>query len=257
MTNDTRQSLGKRLGLSDRLLERFLTNDLPAEEQRCVQTVIDASPELTAYVAERRQDQAAFASTHPFSPIRARLEAQTAPAERRAFAWLRPVLAAGALVIAVTIGVALLRPERATIRVRGGVSATLVVKRQARVFEAVAGVPLKPGDQLRVRVDDPEGGLLYLLGLDEHGAVTWYVGGNGPIAAVRADAGTTTLPGSLTLDDSAMQEALILVLAKEPLTAAALKDWLKAAPPAPSFPPQLAPLAGARTLMIPISKDLP
>jgi hypothetical protein len=246
----------ERFGLSDRALERYLCGDLPEAERQRVQAAVDRSVQLGAYVAERRRDKEGFAALHPFAPVSARL----APRERRtpfASFWLRAATTAAALILVVAAGSSLVLRRRPVIEVRGDLTAKLTVKRQERIFEASPGVVLKTGDQIRVRVDDPVGGVVAVVGIDESGRVAIYHGDTRREPPLRLAPGSALLPDSLTLDDSRLREALVVVLATEPLAADALFAWMSEALRDPVFPPHLPPRSGARGVVLPIHKEAP
>ena len=259
MTHQTPHSFRGLHGLSDRMLERFLCDDLSDEEKARVQRIVDTSPELTAYLAERRQDKAAFAATHPFAPIRAKLDA---PVRRSLFSarwglWLVPSAALAGLIAIIAVGSTLFRTEEPHIQVRGGMKAELVVKRADAVLAYGPAMALVAGDALRLNIEDPVGGWLWVLGLDEKGAVGVYYGAaqNGGPLFVRP--GTFLTPDSLIVDDSRTREALYVVLGDRQLPEATLTVWLAAASSSESFPPHPQPLAGTRYAVLPLLKDAP
>ncbi len=246
-------------GLPDRLLEQYLCGELPTPEAQRVERAAGESPQLAAYLEQRRREQAAFAAQRPFGALAARLPAA---APRPVRSWLRrfalpalltPALSAAALLL-------VLRPaERAApgdVRVRGGVKAGLVVKRGQSVFAHAPGVALRPGDQVRLQVEDARGGHLAVLLLSDRGAVQGLYGLADAGGALRMAPGALTLPDSLVLDASPEREALYVVLAERALPEAELLGWLREAARGATFPPQPPAPGGARYAVLELPKEV-
>jgi hypothetical protein len=243
-------------GLPDQLLERYLCGELPAAEAARVEAAAERLPELAQHLAERRRDKAAFAAVRPFGPVAARIEAARAPSRLRRLwpaALLAPALATALLLL-------LLRPDAAltgdTLRVRGGVKAGLVVKRGAAVFPQEPGVALRPGDQVRVQVEDPRGGHLWVLALGDRGALHRLYGFTEVGGPLRMAPGALTLPGSLVLDASPEREALYVLLSDAPLAEADVTRWLQDAARGSTFPPRPPAPAGTRYAVLELAKEV-
>ncbi|NVJ27064.1 MULTISPECIES: hypothetical protein [Myxococcus] len=246
-------------GVPDLLLERYLCDELSAEEARHVEEAAHASPALAAHLRERRAEKAAFALVRPFGPMRARLEAPRPSRWRVLWRWSQPVLVLGVVLAAVLPRILSLE-EVEKVRVRGGLTARVLVKRGDVVFEQGPGAVLRAGDRVRVEVEDVDGGALYLLALSEHGRVTPLQGfpaTGGPLSMV---AGRWVLPGSLELDAAPEQEALVVVLVSDAWNAPspeAVQRWLEQSTREAGFPPSLTSLPGTRHAVRALPKELP
>lgn len=246
-------------GVPDLLLERYLCDELSAEEALRVDEAARVSPALSAHLRERRAEKAAFALVRPFGPMRARLETPRPSRWRGLWRWSLPMLVFGVVLVAVVPRlVALEEVER--VRVRGGLTARVLVKRGDVVFEQGPGVVLRSGDRVRVEVEDVDGGVLYVLALSEHGRVTPLQGFEATGGALSMGPGRWVLPGSLELDAAPEQEALVVVLASDdpgaPSPEAVLR-WLEHAARQTDFPPSPTPLPGARHAVRVLPKELP
>ncbi|WP_434345785.1 hypothetical protein ACN6A1_28150 [Myxococcus virescens] len=246
-------------GVPDLMLERYLCDELSAEEARRVEEAVRVSPSLSAYLRERRAEKAAFALVRPFGPMRARLEAPRPSRWRGLWRWSQPVLVLG-VVLAAVLPRLVTFEEVERVRVRGGLTARVLVKRGEAVFEQGPGVVLRSGDRVRVEVEDAEGGALYVLALSERGRVTPLQGFPTTGGALTLGPGRWVLPGSLELDDAPEQEALVMVLAADARDAPspeAVQRWLEQAAREVDFPPTLTPLPGTRHALRPLPKELP
>ncbi|AKQ68275.1 hypothetical protein A176_005187 [Myxococcus hansupus] len=246
-------------GVPDLLLERYLCDDLSAEEAERVEEAVRVSPALAAYLRERRAEKAAFTLVRPFGPLRARLETPPPSRWRGLWRWSQPVLLLG-VVLAVVLPRFITFETVETVRVRGGLTARVLVKRGEVVFEQGPGVVLRSGDRVRVEVEDAKGGVLYVLALSERGRVTPLQGFPSTGGALTLGPGRWVLPGSLELDDAPEQEALVMVLADdagEAPSPEAIQRWLEQAAREGDFPPTLTPLPGTRHALRALPKELP
>lgn len=243
------------------MLERYLCDELSAEEARRVEEAAYVSPALSAYLSERRAERAAFALVRPFGPMRARLEAPRPSRWLRLWRWSQPLLVLGVVLAAVLPRLVTFEEvERVRVRVRGGLTARVLVKRGEAVFEQGPGVVLRSGDRVRVEVEDAEGGALYVLALSESGRVTPLQGFPTTGGALTLGPGRWVLPGSLELDDAPEQEALVMVLAADARDAPSpevVQRWLEQAVREVDFPPILTPLPGTRHALRALPKELP
>ncbi|AGC43720.1 hypothetical protein MYSTI_02404 [Myxococcus stipitatus DSM 14675] len=246
-------------GVPDLLLERYLCDELSAEEALRVEEAARVSPELSAHLRERRAEKAAFALVRPFGPVRERLAPPRQSRWRGLWRWSLPVLVLGVGLTAVVPRlIALEEVER--VRVRGGLTARVLVKRGDVVFEQGPGVVLRPGDRVRVEVEDVAGGALYVLALSERGRVTPLQGFEITGGALSMAPGRWVLPGSLELDAAPEQEALVVVLASDSQDAPSpevVQRWLEHAAREPDFPPSPMPLPGTRHAVRVLPKELP
>ncbi|MCP3102730.1 hypothetical protein LZ198_28025 [Myxococcus sp. K15C18031901] len=246
-------------GVPDLLLERYLCDELSKEEARHVEEAARVSPALAAHLRARRAEKAAFALVRPFGPIRGRLEAPRPSRWRGLWRWSLPVLMLGVVLAVVLPGLGTFE-ELERVRVRGGLTARVLVKRGEVVFEQGPGVVLRSGDRVRVEVEDAKGGALYVLALSERGRVTPLQGFPTTGGALTLGPGRWVLPGSLELDDAPEQEALVVVLAADNGDAPSPADvqrWLEQAVREGDFPPTLTPLPGTRHVLRALPKELP
>lgn len=258
MNNTT--SIPRFPGVPDLLLERYLCGELSEEEAWHVEEAARVSPTLEAHLRERQAEKAAFALVRPFGPVQARLEAPPPPSRwRELWRWSRPVLVLGVVLAAVLPR--LVTPEEVEkVRVRGGLTARVLVKRGDAVFEQGPGVVLRPGDRVRVEVEDVDGGALYVLALSEHGRVTPLQGFESTGGSLSMGPGRWVLPGSLELDAAPEQEVLVVVLASDLRNAPspeAVQRWLEHAARETDFPPSPTPLPGTRHTVHVLPKELP
>jgi hypothetical protein len=107
------------------------------------------------------------------------------------------------------------------VRARGAVKVALIVRRAGRTFEHREGVPLRPGDEVRLSVESAGGGFLTVLGPAAGDELAPYY------EALAAPAGTFTVPDSLVLDAHVGPEQWIVALSPEPLAARVLAARLR------------------------------
>ncbi|XXF78886.1 hypothetical protein P2318_03765 [Myxococcaceae bacterium GXIMD 01537] len=262
-------SLPRFPGVPDLTIERYLCGELPPEEASRVEEAARASPELATYLQNRRAEQRAFAAVHPFGAVGARLEARRPGAPGQAadargwmarMRWALPAFGLCALLLVVAVREHPASVENDGVRVRGGLTARVLVKRGESVFEQRPGVVLRPGDRVRVEVEDVEGGTLYVVGLSDRGRATPLHGFEQTGGRVRMEPGRLLLPGSLELDTAPEREALVLVLATKAQDAPspeAVLDWARSATLGPDFPPHPAPLPGTRYSLRELPKEQP
>ncbi|MCP3060196.1 hypothetical protein LXT21_15540 [Myxococcus sp. K38C18041901] len=243
-------SLPRFPGVPDLLIERYLCGEVTPEEAGSVEQAAHEMPLLAAYLEERRAAQSAFVRRRPFSNIEARLqETRPTPAWAGVERWVQPVLALCALL---ALGLPLLRPApdvEERIRVRGGLTTRLHVKRGDVVFEQAQDGALRAGDRVRLEVEDPVGGALYVLAVDGAGRVTPLHGFPETGGELRLEPGRILLPGSLELDTGSEREALVFVLTsstREAPSPTAVRRWLEQGARTAGFPPTLEPLPALR-----------
>jgi hypothetical protein len=174
--------------------------------------------------------------------------------------WAIPALGLCALVAVIAVREPAPTGEVDTVRVRGGLTARVLVKRGEAVFEQVPGVVLRPGDRIRLEVEDAVGGAVYVVALSDRGRVTPLHGFPETGGAVTMAPGRLVLPGSLELDAAPEREALVVVLAPEAVRAPAPEQvlrWAAEATRGAEFPPRPAPLAGTRYALRELVKELP
>lgn len=198
--------------LTDFEIEEYLCGDLSDDAAARVEKAMGESPALKAYIVDRRAEKEAFAVRHPRLP-------SLQPNPRGSLRWA-PWFASAAVAAAAVVAVVWVGDgpvpgsvHRTAIRARGTLKVSLMVKREGRAFVHRAGVPLRPGDQVRLTVEAPSPGFLTVLGQEQAGAVSVYHDG------VRTTAGSFTVPGSLVLDDYVGEEAWFIILAPQHLPA--------------------------------------
>ncbi|MFP2925295.1 hypothetical protein ACLESO_08770 [Pyxidicoccus sp. 3LG] len=174
--------------------------------------------------------------------------------------WALPALGLCALVAVIAVREPSSTNGDDTVRVRGGLTARVLVKRGEAVFEQRPGVVLRPGDRVRVEVEDVEGGTLYVVGLSDRGRATPLHGFEQTGGAVQMEPGRLLLPGSLELDAAPEREALVVVLAakaKDAPAPEAVLQWVRESTRDTDFPPHPAPLPGTRYSLRELPKEQP
>jgi hypothetical protein len=244
------------------MIERYLCGELSPEEASRVEEAARASPELATHLQNRRAEQSAFAAVRPFGAVGARIEARRAGARgwMARMRWALPAFGLCALLVLVAVRELPSTGENDGVRVRGGLTARVLVKRGEAVFEQGPGVVLRPGDRVRLEVEDVEGGTLYVVGLSDRGRATPLHGFEQTGGMVRMEPGRLLLPGSLELDTAPEREALVMVLATKAEGAPspeAVLDWVRNATLGTDFPPHPAPLPGTRYSLRELPKEQP
>ncbi|MCP3144293.1 hypothetical protein [Pyxidicoccus xibeiensis] len=269
-------SLPRFPGVPDLLIERYLCGELPPHEAQRVEEAARASPSLASHLEHRRAEQRAFADARAFAWVGARIEARRSGVSGRAtgllgharsvfgrgagLRWALPALGLCSLLVIVAVRQPATTGEGDTVRVRGGLTARVLVKRGETVFEHAPGVVLRPGDRVRVEVEDAEGGTLYVVGLSDHGRATPLHGFDQTGGAVQMEPGRLVLPGSLELDAAPEREALVMVLAEKTEDAPSPEDvlrWAREATHGTGFPPRPEPLPGTRYSLRELPKEQP
>jgi hypothetical protein len=161
--------------------------------------------------------------------VRARIQdEQEAPARSRPFAWLFPLAACAALAV---VG---LKPAPETapaadgdLRVKGGATLQLFVKRGEQVFEAHEGDALQPGDAVRF-VIFPGGEKNLVVGsVDGAGHASIYLPQQGTDSSTIEPDRTYTSPLSITLDAAPGPERVFAILSPAPLSLERVKAALR------------------------------
>jgi hypothetical protein len=239
-------------------LERHVAGDLEPTLAAEVEAGAQRDPRLAAWLEERRANADAFL----VDPRRRSFAALVADAESSpARQWLRlrlRLILPGALLAtaaAAALLVALDEPDRsARVRARGGVNVEAAVLRAGHSEVVTSGAVLRPGDRLRLSVDDARGGYLAVLLQEESGAtsVVYGVAELGRIAA-----GRHVLPDSLELDARLGRERLFVLLAdEEPDLDLAIRE-LRAAFLRQGFEHDWLPPAGVRLTTVSYTKVAP
>lgn len=199
--------------LTDLEIEEYLCGDAAPSVVARVDDLARGSAELREYLAERRAEQTAFFVQHPVLKVQL-----PEPARHRRTRWL--ALGVGALAGAMALGAMLIvvggkdaEPVAWHIQSRGGLKATLAVRREGRVFAHRAGLPLRQGDQVRLSIESPTSGFVTVLGPGKDGELAAYY------EAIAVSAGTFAVPDSLVLDDHVGEEEWLVLLTPAPLSA--------------------------------------
>lgn len=209
-------SAPRPFAVPDELIERFLVDDVTSDERAAVRAAIEADAALRTYLAEREASRRAFLFEAPRLPQ---------PKPRARVLSLRITAIAGAFAM-VALFFIVARPHPEQIRVRGGPAAStststlrveVVVRRAAHVFALAPGVPLRPGDTVRIEVTAPADGFVSAVLVDARASAVVY-------EAVPVARGVTMLPDSLVLDDVTGAEALHVIFTRAPASSRALLD---------------------------------
>lgn len=200
----------RRFTVSDEAIERFLVDDLAPPERAHVEQAIAHDPMLRAYVDEREASRRAFLFEAP------RLVLPGAEKPRARSLSLRVTAFSGALAMACAVLFVVVRTgdadetSRHDIRTRGAAQALpidVVIRRDGRVFALASGVPLRPGDAVRVEVTAPSAGFVSAVLVDARASTLVY-------DAVPVGRGVHLLPDSLVLDDVTGVETLHVVFTR-------------------------------------------
>lgn len=196
--------------IPDALLERYLTDALPAEAKARLEATLAASPGDQARLAELRADSSAFLLQHPPGPLVARLQEES----RRARWWRRPLLLAPLLAAtaAAAVVLMLLPPPYTT---KGSV--ILVLHRKVGAGSAIVPTegPVAPHDSIRFEVKGATGGFVAVLSRDSQGTLTVYHPFGGTVA-VPYDMAHPLLPGAIELDDTLGREDIYVLHSTRP-----------------------------------------
>lgn len=217
MTSESRR-------IPEGVLERYLAEDLPAEEKARVEALLAESPLDRARVEELRADSAAFLVLRPPRAMMERFE----QAQRRAKWWRWPALLTPALVSVALIGLAVLRrpmvddfmlkflrPPGEDILSKGGVVLELYRKTATGSAKVFPEVPLAPGDTLGFKVKESTRGFIAIVSKDGSGAVSVYYPYNGA-AAAPYEPKQPDLPGAVELDDTLGHEDIHALYSTKP-----------------------------------------
>ena len=210
-------------------LERYLSDDLSAQDRAAVAQALRQDPALAARLAALEAEDAAFEAAHPWSAVRAELQTRAArvqplPAQRapwrRWFAVIVPLAAALALAI-MWPGE---DPARSPNRLKGGgMSAMQLVEGVAQPLSA--GDSLAPGARLQLRISTAHPWLV-LLGVDGTGTVSRYAPVGGELSAAILPGQGVPLADSFVLDASPGPEVFVALLSPEALLVEDLEQAL-------------------------------
>lgn len=170
----------------------------------------------TAYVEAVRTETSAYHRQRPPELFLAQLDRRAASPERRLRVWPYLVAAVGAVAAAAIV--VNFTPKADPVTLKG---ADLHVHRRTNSgSEALgSGAQVRPGDLLRLSVDAPESGFLFIAQLD--GTETTAVRFDGPVAG-----GPLTLPDAIELDAARGPEWFVAVFSTTRLDGAALARQL-------------------------------
>ena len=235
----------ERPQVPERILERYLLNELSARERRRVEKILrlypDAAARLKALERSNEEILAAYPPGEMAAKIRARLAAssttaETAPPTRgfRLPSFALPLAAAAMILIAIL-------PLRTTLSSRDetrakGLEARLEIYRQEQdgSRRLAPGGAAAAGDLLQIAYVSGGAGYGLIFSLDGRGAVTFHYprpAGESQAGAATAvpplqPGGETALPYAYRLDDAPAFERFFLVSSAAPF---ALEPVLKAA----------------------------
>ena len=213
-------------------LEAYLVGDLAPAEIDAVERAMAADPSLEAWVSRRRTEQAAFAYEPRRRPFAALVAEAEGPASMRAkqgpglrWLWATAVAASAASVVALTPalddrGHDVVGPSIQSTRIRAkGHAPQMTESTQLTVRAALrsaagtrpmsSGDSVRPGDRLRLMVEDGEGGYATVLLEEESGDVSVLYH---PEELGRLEAGTHALPGSLEFDQKLGRERIYVIV---------------------------------------------
>jgi hypothetical protein len=201
--------------IPDALLERYLTDALPAAEKARIEAILAASPQDHQQLAELRADSEAFFLRHPPGPLVARFQEQT----RRARWWRGSMLLVPVLVAAGIALVVYPRPppieDPPYIPKGNGAVLTLHRKTAQGSSPVPPPGPLYPHDDVRFTVKGIASGFIAVLSRDGRGTITVYYPFGGQ-AAAPYDESQHALPRAIKLDDTLGPEDLYVLHSPQP-----------------------------------------
>lgn len=212
----------RAFAVADEAIERFLVDDLSASERDVVRRAIDDDAALRAYVEMREAERRAFVFEAP------RLLLPREKPSRAHVLSLRMTAFAGAFAMACALVFMIVRDDGvdidSNVRMKGGaLPVDVVVRRDDRLFELAPGVPLRPGDALRIEVSAARAGFVSAVLVDAKGASLVY-------DAVPVPRGVSVLPDSLVLDDVTGAEAMHVVFTTTPPASGAVVEAVRRDP---------------------------
>jgi hypothetical protein len=216
-------------------LQRYVAGDLGSTDARAVAGAVRGSPELEAYVAGLRAEEAVFEAAHPWEDVSAALferADQLAPSARPDAVpdlgglpprrWWQALWMGTAGAVAV-LGLAFLFapptvPDGPVAPNRSKTSELLqgFVLVEGHAERIDAGATLREGDRVQFRVSTPHG-YLALLGVDGTGTVSRYQPVGGEMSVSFGPGNALPLPDSLALDAAPGPEVFLAFLSDEPL----------------------------------------
>ncbi len=210
-------------------LVQYLAGELQAEQREAVSRHLEQCPDCRQKLAESEANAAAYSADEEqhLEQLRQRLSGEPERTPVRP-TWLRLAPATGALVAAAALLLFLLpaleqKPEPPAgeeIRFKGTMAFEVVARRGNRQFRVLSGTELRNGDALRFVVTAAAPGYLTVFSLDASGNLAAFYPDSDPArdrAPLRLDrAGRHELQGSIILDDSRGDEALVIAFSAEP-----------------------------------------
>jgi hypothetical protein len=209
----------------DLYLERYLLGELPEDDRRRIEQLLELDPELRGRLDALQGSNRDLAQRYPAPEmaerIRGRLRqaaaGRTRMSEPRPWGWLVPALAAAALLLVV--GPTLIQPPTPTddILIKGADAELVVFRKTPSGSERLErGASALPGDLIRVGYRAAGEGFGVIVSTDGRGSVTQHLPRSGSEAAALEAGGTVLLDFSYELDDAPGWERFYLVTGNEP-----------------------------------------
>ena len=189
--------------LSDRALDRLVTEEAGPEERMGADQHTAVCPRCRERLTDFQQAQADFAQHAP--PLAA--SALSAQRLRRP-SWVFGGLALASAACAWLVLRPAVEQSGGPIRTKGAPRLGFYVKRGERVFEGATTVRLALGDELRFQYSSQQSLWLAVLGVDAARKVSVYYPALGPMQRVAAGR-KQLLPEATELDDTIGEEALL------------------------------------------------
>ncbi|MEM7679059.1 MAG: hypothetical protein AAF449_24035, partial [Myxococcota bacterium] len=198
-------------------LEAYLAGELEAAAKASVEKAIRDDPRLADWVHDRQASRAAFAFESRRRPFSSLLEEarSSGHAERRSQTWLALFAVAASLALIVAAPFVDFEDGSRT-RIKGGLREAhgpmihAIKKTSVGVSALEHGGTARPGDRIRLMIDDIAGGYLtVLLEEEQSGEVSVLYA---PDELGRVAAGPRRLPGSIQLDDVLGRERIYVIM---------------------------------------------
>jgi anti-sigma factor RsiW len=209
----------------DLYLERYLVGELPEDDRRRIEQLLELDPELRGRLDALKESEGELARRYPAPDMADRIRGRLrqAAAERtqvsgpRAWGWLVPAVAAAALLLVV--GPTLVPPPSPTddILIKGADAEVVVFRKTPSGSERLeSGASALPGDLIRVGYRAAGHTFGVIVSTDGRGSVTQHLPRSGSQAASLEAGGTVLLDFSYELDDAPRWERFYLVTGSEP-----------------------------------------
>jgi hypothetical protein len=240
----------------DLYLERYRLGELPEDERRRIEQILEADPELRDRLQALERSEAETSRLYPTALMGERIRQRPIDPPRRGTVevrrrpgWLWPAVAAASLLLAVGVTVLKLPAPDDGVRLKGSGPELVVYRKTAAGSERLgSGALAGPGDLIRVGYRAAGRAYGVILSTDGNGNVTQHLPRSGRRAAPLEPGGTVLLDFAYELDDAPRWERFYLVTGDAPFELDPVRDAARevaaagsqTAAPLLEIPPELA-----------------